>query len=240
MNFDEIILEAAKSITQATAMLIRAASNAQKELVATGKVDAHGVHQFSDDSQWSEGLISAARHVAAATHSLVEAANALVLGQASEEKLISAAKQVASSTAQLLVACKVKADPESQAMKRLQTAGNAVKKATDNLVRAAQQAIEQEEEQNLIISKRRVQGITQEIVAREEILKKERELVEAREKLAAINRAKYGNRPPDEKDYGFTSVQQYNNTYYQQDQTTFNNNHHQHHHPHYHQGNFNQ
>ncbi|KAH9517843.1 Talin-1 [Dermatophagoides farinae] len=238
MNFDEIILEAAKSITQATAMLIRAASNAQKELVATGKVDAHGVHQFSDDSQWSEGLISAARHVAAATHSLVEAANALVLGQASEEKLISAAKQVASSTAQLLVACKVKADPESQAMKRLQTAGNAVKKATDNLVRAAQQAIEQEEEQNLIISKRRVQGITQEIVAREEILKKERELVEAREKLAAINRAKYGNRPPDEKDYGFTSVQQYNNTYYQQDQTTFNNNHH--HHPHYHQGNFNQ
>ena len=231
MNFDEIILEAAKSIAQATAMLIRAASNAQKELVATGKVDAHGsggVHQFSDDDQWSEGLISASRHVAAATHSLVEAANALVLGQASEEKLISAAKQVASSTAQLLVACKVKADPESQAMKRLQTAGNAVKKATDNLVRAAQQAIEQEEEQNLIISKRRVQGITQEIVAREEILKKERELVEAREKLAAINRAKYGNRPPDEKDFGFTSVQQFNNTYYQQQdqqQQTFNHNH---------------
>nr|XP_027203263.1 talin-2-like [Dermatophagoides pteronyssinus] len=231
LNFDEIILEAAKSIAQATAMLIRAASNAQKELVATGKVDAHGggVHQFSDDDQWSEGLISASRHVAAATHSLVEAANALVLGQASEEKLISAAKQVASSTAQLLVACKVKADPESQAMKRLQTAGNAVKKATDNLVRAAQQAIEQEEEQNLIISKRRVQGITQEIVAREEILKKERELVEAREKLAAINRAKYGNRPPDEKDFGFTSVQQFNNTYYQQQdqqqQQTFNHNH---------------
>ncbi|UXI17836.1 polycomb complex protein BMI-1 [Sarcoptes scabiei] len=218
MNFDEIILEAAKSITQATAMLIRSASNAQKELVATGKVDqSHGL-QLSDDGQWSEGLISAARHVAAATHSLVEAANSLVLGQASEEKLISAAKQVASSTAQLLVACKVKADPESQAMKRLQAAGNAVKKATDNLVRAAQQAIEQEEEQSLIISKRRVQGITQEIVAREEILKKERELVEAREKLAAINRAKYGNRPPEEKDYSFTSVQQYNYNYFTNDQ----------------------
>lgn len=216
MNFDEIILEAAKSITQATAMLIRAASNAQKELVATGKVNAHS-NYLSDDGQWSEGLISAARHVAAATHSLVEAANSLVLGQASEEKLISSAKQVASSTAQLLVACKVKADPESQAMKRLQSAGNAVKRATDNLVRSAQQAIEQEEEQNLVISKRRVQGITQEIVAREEILKKERELVEAREKLAAINRAKYGNRPPDEKDYSFTSVQQYYN-YYSADQ----------------------
>lgn len=212
MNFDEIILEAAKSITQATALLIRAASSAQRELVATGKMDPSSLY-LSDDGQWSEGLISAARHVATATHSLVEAANSLVQGQASEEKLISSAKQVASSTAQLLVACKVKADPESQAMKRLQAAGNAVKKATDNLVRAAQQAIEQEDEQNLIISTRRVQGITQEIVAREAILKKERELAEAREKLAAINRAKYGNRPADEKDYSFTSVSNYGASY---------------------------
>lgn len=44
----------------------------------------------------------------------------MVQGQASEEKLISSAKQVASSTAQLLVACKVKADPNSVAMHRLQ------------------------------------------------------------------------------------------------------------------------
>lgn len=52
-------------------------------------------------------MCSQARLVAAATHSLVESANWLVQGQASEEKLISSAKQVASSTAQLLVACKV-------------------------------------------------------------------------------------------------------------------------------------
>lgn len=74
----------------------------------------------SDDGQWSEGLISAARLVAAATHSLVESANSLVQGMASEEKLISSAKQVASSTAQLLVACKVKADPDADSTKRLQ------------------------------------------------------------------------------------------------------------------------
>ncbi|CAG2163728.1 unnamed protein product [Oppiella nova] len=197
MNFDEMILEAAKSITVATAALVRAASAAQRELVLAGKVE--GQPQYaSDDGQWSDGLISAARHVAAATHSLVEAANALVQGQASEEKLISAAKQVAGSTAQLLVACKVKAGSDSQAMRRLQAAGNAVKKATDNLVRSAQQAIEHDDEQSILISTRRVPGIAQEIIAREEILKKERELVEAREKLATIHRAKYGNRPPDE------------------------------------------
>ncbi|XP_035214287.1 talin-1-like, partial [Stegodyphus dumicola] len=197
MNFDEMILEAAKSIAAATSALVKAASAAQRELVAAGKVGAQPVYT-SDDGQWSEGLISAAKLVAAATHSLVEAANSLVQGHASEEKLISSAKQVASSTAQLLVACKVKADPDSQAMHRLQQAGNAVKRATDNLVRAAQQAIEHDEERSLIINKRMVGGIAQEIVAREEILRKERELEVAREKLAAIRKAKYGNRPPDE------------------------------------------
>lgn len=58
--------------------------------------------------------------VAAATHSLCEAANAMVQGQASEEKLIASAKEVAGSTAALLVACQVKADPGSHAMQRLQ------------------------------------------------------------------------------------------------------------------------
>jgi len=65
-------------------------------------------------------ILVQARLVAAATHNLCDAANAMVQGQASEEKLISSAKQVASSTAQLLVACKVKADPNSAAMRRLQ------------------------------------------------------------------------------------------------------------------------
>lgn len=65
-------------------------------------------------------LLFKARMVAAATSNLCEAANASVQGHASEEKLISSAKQVAASTAQLLVACKVKADQDSEAMRRLQ------------------------------------------------------------------------------------------------------------------------
>ena len=108
-----------------------------------GAIPANAV----DDGQWSQGLISAvslfdqgkfnfqieewnnltlmpltpqARMVAAATNNLCEAANSAVQGHASEEKLISSAKQVAASTAQLLVACKVKADQDSQTMKRLQ------------------------------------------------------------------------------------------------------------------------
>lgn len=193
MNFDEMILEAAKSIAAATSALIKAASAAQRELISSGKVSQTPLTS-SDDGQWSEGLISAARMVAAATHSLVESANTLIQGFSSEEKLISSAKQVASSTAQLLVACKVKADPESESTKRLQAAGNAVKRATDNLVRAAQQAIQNEEERSLILNRRIVGGIAQEINARSEVLRIEKELEEARGRLTAIRQAKYRNR----------------------------------------------
>jgi hypothetical protein len=190
LNFDEMILEAAKSIACATSALVKAASAAQRELVDSGRVSRKATSD-SDDGQWSEGLVSAAQMVAAATHALVEAANSLVQGHATEEKLISAAKQVASSTAQLLVACKVKASLESDATRRLQAAGNAVKRATDNLVRAAQQALSQEEERQLVLNRRMVGGIAQVINARADVLRIERELDEARGRLAFIQKAKY-------------------------------------------------
>lgn len=101
-----MILEAAKGIMAASSALVRAANAAQRELIDQGKV-ARKQLKSSEDGQWSEGLISAARLVAAATHSLVEAAQNLVQGVGTEEYLISTAKQVASSTAQLLIACKV-------------------------------------------------------------------------------------------------------------------------------------
>uniref|UniRef100_A0A3P9ACI2 Talin 2a n=1 Tax=Esox lucius TaxID=8010 RepID=A0A3P9ACI2_ESOLU len=119
LDFEEQILEAAKSIAAATSVLVKSASAAQRELVDQGKVGSIPANAV-DDGQWSQGLISAARMVAAATSNLCEAANASVQGHASEEKLISSAKQVAASTAQLLVACKVKAQSDSEAMKRLQ------------------------------------------------------------------------------------------------------------------------
>lgn len=193
MNFDEMILEAAKAIMAASSALVRSANVAQRELIDQGKVAKRPLTS-SDDGQWSEGLISAARLVAAATHSLVESAQNLVQGVGTEEMLISSAKQVASSTAQLLIACKVKLDPNSESGRRLQAAGNAVIKSTDNLVRAAQQAIEGEEEHTLRLNRNMVDGMAQEINARSEVLKMERQLEEARNKLTAIRHAKYRQR----------------------------------------------
>ncbi|KPJ17353.1 Talin-1 [Papilio machaon] len=196
LNFDEMILEAAKSIITATSALVRAASAAQRELIDQGKV-ARRPASSSDDGQWSEGLVSAARLVAAAAHALVEAANALVQGAASEERLISSARQVASSTAQLLVACKVKADPSSESTRRLQAAGAEVIRSTDNLVRAAREAIHCDDERSLVLNRRMVGGIAQEIDARSEVLRIEKELEEARGRLTAIRQAKYKLRAGD-------------------------------------------
>uniref|UniRef100_A0A3P8TU97 Talin 2 n=1 Tax=Amphiprion percula TaxID=161767 RepID=A0A3P8TU97_AMPPE len=191
LDFEEQILEAAKSIAAATSALVKSASAAQRELVAQGKVGSNLANAV-DDGQWSQGLISAARMVAAATSNLCEAANASVQGHASEEKLISSAKQVAASTAQLLVACKVKADQDSEAMRRLQAAGNAVKRASDNLVKAAQKAaFDKNEDDSIVVKTKFVGGIAQIIAAQEEMLRKERELEEARKKLAQIRQQQY-------------------------------------------------
>uniref|UniRef100_A0A6Q2XID9 Talin 2a n=1 Tax=Esox lucius TaxID=8010 RepID=A0A6Q2XID9_ESOLU len=191
LDFEEQILEAAKSIAAATSVLVKSASAAQRELVDQGKVGSIPANAV-DDGQWSQGLISAARMVAAATSNLCEAANASVQGHASEEKLISSAKQVAASTAQLLVACKVKAQSDSEAMKRLQAAGNAVKRASDNLVKAAQKAaFDKAEDDSVVVKTKFVGGIAQIIAAQEEMLRKERELEEARKKLAQIRQQQY-------------------------------------------------
>ena len=61
LNFDEQILEAAKCIAEATGALVKAASSAQRELIAQGRVGAYSMDS-DEDSQWSQGLISAVRN----------------------------------------------------------------------------------------------------------------------------------------------------------------------------------
>lgn len=82
--------------------------------------------------------------VASATQSLCEAANSLVVGEGEEEQLIAAAKQVSRSTGQLFLAFKVKADANSEAMEGLKSASNAIRRATEELVKAATNSIKKE------------------------------------------------------------------------------------------------
>ncbi|XP_047132289.1 talin-2 isoform X2 [Hydra vulgaris] len=187
LNFEEQILEAAKSITAAAGALVKAATAAQRELVATGRV--YAVTSTDEDGQWSQGLISAANTVVGTILQLCETANAAVQGNATEERIIAVAKGVASSTAQLLLACRVKADPNSKAQRNLQIAGNDVKRATEILVNAAKS--DNTEVISVTVSQRKMTGIRQEREAENEVLKIERELEEARQRLAQSRKAQY-------------------------------------------------
>lgn len=60
----------------------------------------------------------------------------------------------------------MKAECDTEATRRLHDAGTAVIRSTENLVRAAQKAKSVEEERCLILNKRMVGGIAQEINAR--------------------------------------------------------------------------
>ncbi|EGT38898.1 hypothetical protein CAEBREN_31384 [Caenorhabditis brenneri] len=187
-EFDDKIIASAKGIISAVHILVRAATSAQRELAMQGRIESRP--SGSGTYQWSEGLTSAARVVVASVHKLCDAANTLMKGQTTEERLISAAKQVSSSTAQLLVACNVKADPDSQANRRLQAAGQAVRNAAERLVQSAQQVIARDD-RTIAIENKIVSGIAQVMDAQEEVLRKERELGEARHKLAHLNKARY-------------------------------------------------
>ncbi|KAI6238292.1 BMA-TLN-1, isoform b [Aphelenchoides fujianensis] len=200
VEFDVRILQGAQSLVGAVSALVQAASHAQRELVASGRVDAAPGQLHGNDYQWSEGLISAARAVAAAVQQVCEAANGVVQGHASEDKLISASKQVAAHTAQLLMACRVRADANSHNMRRLQTAGHAVRLATERLVNEVTEKTTADDERVFVISDRMVSGIAQVMSAQEEVFRKERELQNAREKLAQINKSRYERTSPEPAD----------------------------------------
>ena len=70
--------------------------------------------------------------------------------------------------------------------------GNAIKRATDALVRSAQQAVDiNEEDQYLELNTKFVGSMAQEIMLREEILRKERELKAAQQAYNAVKKARY-------------------------------------------------
>ncbi|KAF1745407.1 hypothetical protein MXB_4178 [Myxobolus squamalis] len=190
LNFEGQILDAANSIMKATSFLIAAATSAQKELVQKGVFTAK-VDDKSGTGQWSQGLISAARLVADSTNMLCDAAKAAVEGKASEEKLIAACNAISGSTSQLIMACKVKADPNSENQARLEKAGNSVKKASKTFVESLQgSGVFDRKQENIELATTKVGGMKQEIDALEVIAKHERELKEARDKLIKLRQAK--------------------------------------------------
>jgi len=141
----EAILEAARAIAKAIHMLIQAATQAQKEIIAKGRANK-AANPYKRDPAWAQGLISAAKAVAGCTDDLVESANDAAQKKVGDEVLIAATRGVAGATARLVAASKVKADPLSPSTHKLELAARSVGAATQALVDAAKAAARAQEE----------------------------------------------------------------------------------------------
>jgi talin len=183
------ILDAARAIAGATAMLVTSAHGAQKERVEKGK-NPKTKHLYRKDPKWANGLISAAQTVAATTRHLVQQANQASKGQADEEVLVASARAVAAATAQLVSASAAKADnPNSKSQVALKAAAKAVANATAKLVEAAKNAGKSSSSSNSDMELST--GAKAEFEQNVLILKLEKELEQARMKLAAMRKAAY-------------------------------------------------
>ncbi|BHF59798.1 Talin-1 [Sparganum proliferum] len=157
----DAILAACRHLAHATANLMHWAAAAQRELVQKGRLKPISEVPLENaaESQWTYGLVSAARYVSAATNHLVESAQTLAAVHSgcaenpqqqqqqqqqeaplrfAPEGLIAAARTVVSYTGQLVFACVAKADASSTSMCGLNSAASAVRKYAECVVQLAQ------------------------------------------------------------------------------------------------------
>ncbi|KAJ6032291.1 hypothetical protein N7540_003023 [Penicillium herquei] len=195
LRINDAILAAAIAVTNAIAELIKAATETQQEIVREGRGSSSRTAFYKKNNRWTEGLISAAKAVAASTNTLIETADGVISGRNSPEQLIVASNDVAASTAQLVAASRVKATFMSKTQDRLETASKAVGAACRALVRQVQDIIKEkhrddtdaEDYTNLSSHEFKVREMEQQV----EILQLENNLARARTRLGEMRKISY-------------------------------------------------
>jgi hypothetical protein len=199
IDINRAILDAAVSITNAIGLLINAAIDTQNEIVAQNKGAGTRAQFYKKHNRWTEGLISAAKAVAASTKILIETADGVLKGKNTHEELIVASNEVAASTAQLVAASRVKATFMSKTQDKLEAASKTVSSACRTLVNQVQDILNLKSNGDVStvdFSKlSNHENKTVEMEQQVEILKLENALSAARKRLGEIR--KYGYRDGD-------------------------------------------
>lgn len=197
IHVHDAILQAAMAITDAIGKLISASAANQSEIVAQGRGSSSAQAFYKRNNRWTEGLLSAARAVAWATTMLIETADGVITGSKSLDQLIVASNEVAAATAQLVQASRVKSAFMSSTQEKLEQAARAVSSACAALVKqvkaiTAQQAISKDDGLDYATMNGQEFKI-REMEAQVSIVTLERELTDARRKLAEMRRHGYHN-----------------------------------------------
>lgn len=202
LEIHEALVAAAVAITEAVALLIRAATDSQREIVSKGRGNQSRTEFYKKNSRWTEGLISASKAVAGATNILIQTADGVINKNNSHEQLIVASNEVAASTAQLVAASRVKANFVSKTQNHLESASNQVSAACKALVSKVQKLLSTEESSNNDIDLSKLtpyEGKTIEMEQQVQILKLENSLSAARKRLAEIRKHGYRDDNSDDE-----------------------------------------
>ena len=196
-KFEAGLLGAVHAIGAAVSALIISATSAQQEISENEPLKSPDLRKtYFSDGTWSEGLVSAAKAVASATSNLCEVTNQAILGQAIYERVVAAAKLVSSATVHLLTAATVKLDVLSPSREMLAEAARRIREGSDQLVKhastVAASANLSEDIENLNLNQMTAHGLKKlEIEAHTDVLRLEKELGLAHEKLSRVRRTRY-------------------------------------------------
>ena len=131
------ILEEALSLTQAASSLVACAEKRQRELASMGRAFVP-LNPYKNDSEWVEGLISAAHAVAATVSHLVTITDGVAMGTEEIGKLIVATNAVNAASVRLMTASRVKDSGNSDAHLHLEEATRKVSECAEALLKSAQ------------------------------------------------------------------------------------------------------
>ncbi|KAI1176397.1 ANTH domain-containing protein [Nemania sp. FL0916] len=194
LKVNDTILDAAMAITNAIAQLIKAATATQQEIVQAGRGSSSRTAFYKKNNRWTEGLISAAKAVAASTNTLIETADGVISNRNSPEQLIVASNDVAASTAQLVAASRVKAGFMSKSQESLEQASKAVGAACRSLVRQVQNMIKDRNQEDEAVDYSKLgahEFKVREMEQQVEILQLENSLSAARHRLGEMRKISY-------------------------------------------------
>lgn len=202
-EINKAILSAAIAVTNAIALLIKAAIATQDEIVSQNKGSQTRAQYYKKHNRWTEGLISAAKAVAGSTKILIETADGVLSCKNSHEQLIVASNEVAASTAQLVAASRVKATFMSKTQDQLEVASKTVTSACRGLVSQVQDILSNRTnggDNEVDYSKlSNHENKTVEMEQQVEILKLENALNAARKRLGEIRKYSYRDGDSDEE-----------------------------------------
>jgi len=193
LQVNEKISEVCSNLMKAVRNLILHSRFLQNEIVSNNGLTS-SADFYKRNSTWTEGLISAAKVVALAARSLVDSADRTMSGQGKFSELAAAANEIAAATAQLVVASRVKANKDSENLKKLMSVAKQVNLCTGNVVdtaRVCSELIEQEVENIDINALSLHQTKRLEMETQVRLLELEDQLSKERIKLGLLRRRHY-------------------------------------------------